>query len=189
MCPLASNSPYELAFSLLCAHVVLFTRCPFLCYAGELHELKEELSVQKPEKKRDAIKKVIAAMTVGKDVSSLFPDVLHCMQTSDIEMKKLVYLYLINYSKTQPDLAILAVNTFVKVRRKCARLRHRFSLLVCPDVSLVALAFLPSFTLAFHDYRTRKTRTLSSGRWLCAPWGASAWTRSWSISETLFANA
>jgi hypothetical protein len=26
----------------------------------------------------------------------------------------LVYLYLINYAKTQPDLALLAVNTFVK---------------------------------------------------------------------------
>ena len=37
------------------------------------------------------------------------------MQTDDMELKKLVYLYLINYAKTQPDLAIMAVNTFVKV--------------------------------------------------------------------------
>lgn len=37
------------------------------------------------------------------------------MQTEDMELKKLVYLYLINYAKTQPDLAIMAVNTFVKV--------------------------------------------------------------------------
>jgi len=36
------------------------------------------------------------------------------MQTEDIEQKKLVYLYLINYAKTQPGLVILAVNTFVK---------------------------------------------------------------------------
>jgi AP-1 complex subunit beta-1 len=54
-------------------------------------------------------------MTVGKDVSMLFPDVVNCMQTEDLELKKLVYLYLINYAKTQPDLAIMAVNTFVKV--------------------------------------------------------------------------
>ena len=54
-------------------------------------------------------------MTVGKDVSSLFTDVLNCMQTENLELKKLVYLYLINYAKSQPDLAILAVNTFVKV--------------------------------------------------------------------------
>lgn len=54
-------------------------------------------------------------MTVGKDVSSLFPDVLKNMQTDNLEQKKLVYLYLMNYAKTQPELCILAVNTFVKV--------------------------------------------------------------------------
>lgn len=37
------------------------------------------------------------------------------MQTDDLEQKKLVYLYLMNYAKTQPELVILAVNTFVKV--------------------------------------------------------------------------
>jgi AP-1 complex subunit beta-1 len=69
------------------------------------------------DKRKDAVKKVIAAMTVGKDVSSLFTDVVNCMQTENLELKKLVYLYLINYAKSQPDLAILAVNTFVKVRK------------------------------------------------------------------------
>jgi len=81
---------------------------------GEIHELREELSHPKMEKKKDAVKKVIAAMTVGKDVSMLFTDVVNCIQTVNIELKKLVYLYLINYAKSQPDLAILAVNTFVK---------------------------------------------------------------------------
>lgn len=54
-------------------------------------------------------------MTVGKDVSALFPDVVNCMQTDNLELKKLVYLYLMNYAKSQPDMAIMAVNTFVKV--------------------------------------------------------------------------
>ena len=54
-------------------------------------------------------------MTVGKDVSALFPDVANCMQTDNLELKKLVYLYLMNYAKSQPDMAIIAVNTFVKV--------------------------------------------------------------------------
>jgi len=81
---------------------------------GEIGELKEELANPKMEKKKEAVKKVIAAMTVGKDVSMLFTDVLNCIQTGNIELKKLVYLYLINYAKSQPDLAILAVNTFVK---------------------------------------------------------------------------
>ena len=38
------------------------------------------------------------------------------MQTDNLELKKLVYLYLMNYAKNQPDMAIMAVNTFVKVR-------------------------------------------------------------------------
>ena len=38
------------------------------------------------------------------------------MQTDNLELKKLVYLYLMNYAKSQPDMAIMAVNTFVKVR-------------------------------------------------------------------------
>lgn len=106
---------------------------------GEIFELKSELNSDKKEKKKEAVKKVneidlkmkvfdlccksiknfrfqvIASMTVGKDVSALFPDVVNCMQTDNLELKKLVYLYLMNYAKSQPDMAIMAVNTFVKV--------------------------------------------------------------------------
>lgn len=52
---------------------------------------------------------------VGFCFSALFPDVVNCMQTDNLELKKLVYLYLMNYAKSQPDMAIMAVNTFVKV--------------------------------------------------------------------------
>jgi len=81
---------------------------------GEMHELRMELHATEKHIKVDAVKKVIASMTVGKDVSMLFTDVLNCVQTGNIELKKLVYLYLINYAKTQPELTLLAVNTFVK---------------------------------------------------------------------------
>ncbi|KXS14332.1 Adaptor protein complex beta subunit [Gonapodya prolifera JEL478] len=81
---------------------------------GENFELKAELNSEYKDKRKDAVKRVIANMTVGKDVSSLFADVVKNMQTEDLELKKLVYLYLINYAKSQPELVILAVNTFVK---------------------------------------------------------------------------
>ncbi len=57
-------------------------------------------------------------MTIGKDVSGLFFPVLKCVETQNLELKKLVYLYIINYAKTQPDLAVLAVNTFRKDARE-----------------------------------------------------------------------
>ena len=53
-------------------------------------------------------------MTEGKDVSPLFPHVLKCVESQNQEMKKLVYLYFINYAKSQPELAIMGVNTFRK---------------------------------------------------------------------------
>jgi vesicle coat complex subunit len=81
---------------------------------SELTELQEELNSMKPEEKKEAVKQVIAMMTIGKDVSSLFPHVVKCMETSSIELKKLVYLYIINYAKSKPDLTIMAINTFRK---------------------------------------------------------------------------
>ena len=81
---------------------------------GEMLELKNKLHSLDSTVKKDAVKKVIASMTVGKDVSKLFGDVVQCMATADVELKKLVYLYIMNYAKTQPDLAVLAVNSFVK---------------------------------------------------------------------------
>ena len=85
---------------------------------GELQELQEQLNSMKQDIKQEAVRKVIAAMTVGKDVVSLFPHVVKCMETTSVELKKLVYLYIINYARSQPDLAIMAVNSFIKDARQ-----------------------------------------------------------------------
>jgi vesicle coat complex subunit len=49
-----------------------------------------------------------------REVQGLFPDIVKMMQTDNLELKKLTYLYVMNYAKAQPEQAILAVNTFVK---------------------------------------------------------------------------
>ena len=77
--------------------------------------MKDQLASTNMDEKKDALKKVIALMTVGQDVSKLFIDIINCMQQGDIEMKKLVYLYLINYADEKPDLALLAVQSFIRV--------------------------------------------------------------------------
>lgn len=110
------------------------------------------------DKRKDAVRKVIAAMTVGKDVSSLFTDVVNCMQTENLELKKLVYLYLINYAKSQPDLAILAVNTFVKVRIIGKVLHHKSQ-------------SLPKLIVVYCS-RTHKTQIRSFVHWLYERWDA-----------------
>lgn len=54
-------------------------------------------------------------MTVGKDVSMLFPDVVKNLETPNMELKKLIYLYIINYAKYRPDQIVMAINTLRKV--------------------------------------------------------------------------
>ncbi|ORY82451.1 putative AP-1 adaptor complex subunit beta [Protomyces lactucae-debilis] len=81
---------------------------------GETFELRKGLVSQYASERKEAIQRTIAAMTLGKDVSALFPDVLKNIATPDLAQKKLVYLYLMNYARAYPDLCILAVNTFVQ---------------------------------------------------------------------------
>lgn len=81
---------------------------------GETFELRAGLVSQYAYERKEAIQRTIQSMTLGKDVSALFPDVLKNIATGDLDQKKLVYLYLMNYAKSHPDLCILAVNTFVQ---------------------------------------------------------------------------
>ncbi|KAA6390043.1 MAG: putative AP-1 complex subunit beta-1 [Streblomastix strix] len=81
---------------------------------GEIQEMKEGINSTNVPKKKEAMKRIIGSMMSGVDVSSLLPAVLVNMQTTDLELKKLIYLYLVNYSKSEPELALHAVNTFDK---------------------------------------------------------------------------
>ena len=69
---------------------------------GEMHELRMELHSTDRGVKVDAVKKVIASMTVGKDVSMLFTDVLNCVQTGE-------YLSYWNW----PVFSVLAIAIFL----------------------------------------------------------------------------
>jgi len=86
--------------------------------SSELAELQHDLNSSKPDERKEAAKQVIAMMTIGKDVSALFPHMVKCMETQSIELKKLVYLYIINYAKSKPDFCIMAVNSFQKDSRE-----------------------------------------------------------------------
>jgi AP-1 complex subunit beta-1 len=81
----------------------------------EIRELKDKLNSNEINDKQEAIRGIISYMTNGKDVSSLFMDVLKNITTNSLQLKKLIYLYVMSYAKVHPDLAILGVNTFRKV--------------------------------------------------------------------------
>eukprot|EP00736_Rhodelphis_marinus_P014412 Rmarinus@m.11305 len=85
---------------------------------GEEKELKNALRTlsmeREQEKRRDVIKKVIAYMTLGIDMSRLFSEMIMAASTKDLVQKKMVYLYICNYAKSNADLSLLTLNTLIK---------------------------------------------------------------------------
>ncbi|KAJ2633659.1 hypothetical protein H4R22_000317 [Coemansia sp. RSA 1290] len=81
---------------------------------GKVHDLQLELTSEKKDprhqRKKVAMKKVVANMTMGNDMSSLYREVIACMHIPDLEVKKMVYLFLINYARARADIANHAVN-------------------------------------------------------------------------------
>ncbi len=60
------------------------------------------------------VRKVISYMTLGMDASPVFSEMCRASFTNDEVMKKMIYFYLTTYAEDNPDLAIMAVNTFKK---------------------------------------------------------------------------
>lgn len=50
-------------------------------------------------------------------VSPLFPDIIQCMTIQVLEIKKMVYLYLVNYGRSRPEEVAGALNGFISVSR------------------------------------------------------------------------
>jgi AP-2 complex subunit beta-1 len=56
-------------------------------------------------------------MTMGNDMSPLYPDVVACLSIPNLEVKKMVYLYVANYCRSKPDVARMAAPYFEKVNK------------------------------------------------------------------------
>ncbi|MCO5549531.1 hypothetical protein L7F22_003003 [Adiantum nelumboides] len=84
---------------------------------GKVQELRAELLSDKKDKgwvrRKTVLKKIIANATLGNDMSPLFADVVACMNIQVLEIKKMVYLYLINYGRSKPDLVPEAIPGFL----------------------------------------------------------------------------
>jgi AP-3 complex subunit beta len=53
-------------------------------------------------------------MSRGTDVSAYFASVIQLIASPSLEIQKLVYIYLLHYAESNPDLALLSINTIQK---------------------------------------------------------------------------
>ena len=60
--------------------------------------------------KKIALKKIVANMTMSNnEMVNLFADIIGCMQIPSLEIKKMCFLFLVNYARMKPDIAIQAI--------------------------------------------------------------------------------
>ena len=76
--------------------------------------LRDELDSNDPDDRKKAAKKVVNLMRAGENVGELFASMLRCVKTDDLELKRLVYNYIVTYSQEQSEESIMVVNTFVQ---------------------------------------------------------------------------
>ncbi|XP_031715784.1 AP-3 complex subunit beta-1 isoform X1 [Anarrhichthys ocellatus] len=81
-------------------------------------DLKEMLESNKESLKLEAMKTVVGLIAKGKNASELFPAVVKNVASKNIELKKLVYVYLVRYAEEQQDLALLSISTFQRALKE-----------------------------------------------------------------------
>eukprot|EP00762_Andalucia_godoyi_P001655 ANDGO_07148.mRNA.1 AP-3 complex subunit beta len=81
---------------------------------GKEEDIKRQLDSTLPRDKIDGMKRLIASISKGRDVSEFFTDVVKNVISDSVDLKKLVYTYLLHYAESKPDEALLSINSFQK---------------------------------------------------------------------------
>ncbi|TDL27532.1 Adaptor protein complex beta subunit [Rickenella mellea] len=86
---------------------------------GKIQEFRAELHAAEAKdkkfvKRKTVLKKIVANITMGNDMSPLFTDVVQCLGTPLLEIKKMVYLFLVSYGRSKPDQIQIVIPNFLQ---------------------------------------------------------------------------
>uniref|UniRef100_A0A1L8DVV4 AP-3 complex subunit beta n=1 Tax=Nyssomyia neivai TaxID=330878 RepID=A0A1L8DVV4_9DIPT len=117
---------------------------------GNKHkDLIEMLDSNKVGLKLEAMKRIIGMVAKGRDASDLFPAVVKNVVSKNVELKKLVYVYLERYAEEQQDLALLSISTFQRSLKDPNQLIRASALRVLSSVRVPMI--VPIVMLAIRD--------------------------------------
>lgn len=131
-------------------------------------DLKQMLDSNKDNLKLEAMKRIIGMVAKvskhtipylhfldnskhfqGRDASDLFPAVVKNVVSKNIEIKKLVYVYLVRYAEEQQDLALLSISTFQRALKDPNQLIRASALRVLSSIRVSMI--VPIVMLAIRD--------------------------------------
>ncbi|KAL2121230.1 hypothetical protein VTJ04DRAFT_5257 [Mycothermus thermophilus] len=78
------------------------------------NQVKKLLDSRNERDVLDGLRRVITMMYRGQRTLPLFSSVVKNVASPNLEIKKLVYIYLIHHAEQEPDLALLSINTIQK---------------------------------------------------------------------------
>ncbi|XP_012867310.1 PREDICTED: AP-3 complex subunit beta-2 [Dipodomys ordii] len=107
------------------------------------------LDTNKDSLKLEAMKRIVAMIARGKNASDLFPAVVKNVACKNIEVKKLVYVYLVRYAEEQQDLALLSISTFQRGLKDPNQLIRASALRVLSSIRVPIIA--PIMMLAIKE--------------------------------------
>ncbi|GAB0091047.1 AP-3 complex subunit beta [Sergentomyia squamirostris] len=112
-------------------------------------DLIEMLDSNKVGLKLEAMKRIIGMVAKGRDASDLFPAVVKNVVSKNVELKKLVYVYLVRYAEEQQDLALLSISTFQRSLKDPNQLIRASALRVLSSIRVPMI--VPIVMLAIRD--------------------------------------
>ncbi|WVF65799.1 hypothetical protein IAT40_000536 [Kwoniella sp. CBS 6097] len=80
----------------------------------KLKEISKLLDSRVERERLEGMKRIIAGMSKGRDMEPFFAQVVKNVVSQSIEIRKLVYIYLLRFASTNSDLLLLSINTFQK---------------------------------------------------------------------------
>ncbi|XP_015704089.1 AP-3 complex subunit beta-1 isoform X3 [Coturnix japonica] len=107
------------------------------------------LESSKDSAKLDAMKRIVGMIAKGKNASELFPAVVKNVASKNIEIKKLVYVYLMRYAEEQQDLALLSISTFQRALKDPNQLIRASALRVLSSIRVPII--VPIMMLAIKE--------------------------------------
>ncbi|XP_016308394.1 AP-3 complex subunit beta-1-like [Sinocyclocheilus anshuiensis] len=115
-------------------------------------DLKEMLESNKESLKLEAMKRIVGLIAKGKNAYELFPAVVKNVASKNIELKKLVYVYLVRYAEEQQDLALLSISTFQRALKDPNQLIRASALRVLSSIRVPII--VPIMMLAIKEAAT-----------------------------------
>lgn len=112
-------------------------------------DLKSMLDSNRDNQKLEAMKRIIGMVAKGKDASDLFPAVVKNVVCKNLEVKKLVYVYLTRYAEEQQDLALLSISTFQRALKDPNQLIRASALRVLSSIRVPMIS--PIMMLAIKE--------------------------------------